>query len=76
MRDDDDELARALAQDLSERATINVLRDDAAELVELLAESAPLPPFGSASAMTTYRRLMSEHQRCCRLQARLRALLG
>jgi hypothetical protein len=71
--DDDD--ARALAVNLNQRATINILRDEADEMVELLAEPAPLPPLGS-SAMTIYRRLQSEHQRCRRLQARLRELLG
>ena len=72
---DDDDRAAALAREICQEATFIEVKAKADNVVELLAEPAPLPQLGSASVMTIYRRLAAEREMNARLRACLRAVL-
>jgi hypothetical protein len=68
---DDDAKLNALALDLCGRATVNQIRDDAAELGELLRERPipPLPDDPALRASLLLVELLRERDRCRRLLA-------
>lgn len=75
MRDDDDNKLDADALSIMGISRVIDLRDDAADIAELLADPPKLPDIGTISTARLYRLVVSERETNRRLQCRLRALL-